>query len=273
MSELAKRILFAVPAAAIFLAVTWYGGWYFLGFIILVALFIQREIGIICGKAGFKPDDFFPYTIALWILLVPVLPHAFEIGILIFLLFVGIQVFKQSDHHIEEFISTLFCGLYAPLGLLMLLMIRNTGASETGFILTVSLLLMVWGNDVFAYFGGKYLGSHLLAPNISPKKTWEGFLFGVGGAAVGLLIAVYLIPIAFPIPLLAALPLAVAVSIFGPLGDLAESKLKRAAGVKDASNILPGHGGFLDRFDALILAAPAFYLYIYLLEVMGYAGF
>lgn len=273
MSELLKRILFAIPAAAIFLTVTWFGDWYFAGTIIFITLFIQRELSIICGKAGFKPDDFFPYTIALWVLLIPTLPHAFEVGLIIFLLFAAVQVVKQSDHQIEEFISTLFCGLYAPLGFLTLLMIRNFGTTETGFLLTVSLLLMVWGNDVFAYFGGKNFGSRLLAPKISPKKTWEGFLFGILGAAVGLLIAIYLLPFEFPASLAATMPLAVFVSTFGPLGDLAESKLKRAAGVKDSSNILPGHGGFFDRFDALILAAPAFYVYIYFLEVMGYVSF
>lgn len=273
MNELLKRILFAVPAAAFFLWVTWLGGWYFSGLIIGIALIAQREMNIICGKAGFKPDDFFPYTIALWILLIPNLPYAFEIGLVIFLMFVALQVFKQSAHNTEEFISTLFCGMYASLGFLILMVIRNTGLSETGFILTVSLLLMVWSNDILAYFGGKYLGSHLMAPRISPKKTWEGFFFGFAGAVIGLLIAIYLLPLDYPITLAYALPLTVLVSIFGPLGDLAISKLKRAAGVKDTSNLLPGHGGLLDRFDALILAGPAFYVYLHFLTVMGYVGF
>lgn len=273
MSELLKRILFAVPAAAFFLWITWLGGWYFSGVIIGIGLLALRELSMVCGKAGFKPDDFFPYTIGLWILLIPYLPHAFEIGLIIFLLFVAMQVFKRSDHHMEEFVSTLFCGVYASLGLLMLIIIRNSGSSETGFILTLSLLLMVWGNDVFAYFGGKYLGSRLMAPKISPKKTWEGFLFGFAGAVSGLLITTYLVPINYPVGLFYALPFAILVSTFGPLGDLAVSKLKRAAEVKDTSNILPGHGGFLDRFDALILAGPAFYIYLYFLNVMGYVGF
>src|SRR5699024_6234076 len=145
--------------------------------------------------------------------------------------------------------STLFCGMYAPTGLLLLLLVRNLGSSETGFVLTIALLLMVWGNDVFAYFGGKQFGRRLLAPSVSPKKTWEGFFSGFIGAFAGLLITFYLIPMSFPTELVQALPLVVLVSIFGPIGDLAESKLKRAAGVKDTSNILPGHGGFLDRFD------------------------
>ncbi|MGK7370162.1 MAG: phosphatidate cytidylyltransferase [Candidatus Halalkalibacterium sp. M3_1C_030] len=273
MSELAKRILFAVPAAAIFLYVTWIGGWTFAALIIAIGMLMQHEMINVSTKAGFKPDDFFPYTIGLWILLVPVLPHAFEIGVGIFLVFTGVQIFKNPSEGIGEMVSTLFCGIYAPLGMLMFLMTRNLGETETGFVLTLSLLLMVWGNDIFAYFGGKYTGSHLMAPDISPKKTWEGFIFGVIGAVSGLLIVIYLVPIAFPVTVPYALPLALLLSIFGPLGDLAISKMKRAAGLKDTANILPGHGGFLDRFDALILAAPAFYLYIYFLEVFGYAAF
>lgn len=273
MKELTRRILFAFPAAGLFLYVVWLGGWIFTVVMAVITLFIQQELSTIAGKADFKPDNFFPYTIGIFIILVPVLPHAFEIGIGIFLLFIGIQVFKNPATGIREMVSTLFCGIYAPLGLLMLLMIRHLGTPETGFALTVGLLLMVWGNDVFAYFGGKYLGSHLLAPKVSPKKTWEGFFFGVVGAVAGLIIVRYAISLTFPLPLPSALPLAILVSIFGPIGDLAESKLKRAAGVKDASNILPGHGGFLDRFDALILAAPAFYLYIRYLEIAGYASF
>lgn len=270
MSELAKRVLFAVPAAAVFLYVTWLGGWVFTALIIAIAMFIQYEITSVSAKAGYKPDDFFPYTIALWLLLLPVLPHAFEIGVGIFLLLVGIQVLKNPEEGIQEVVSTLFCGIYAPLGLLMFLVTRDLGTSETGFVLTLSLLLMVWGNDVFAYFGGKYLGSHLMAPAISPKKTWEGFMFGIVGAATGLLITIYLVPISYPITAFYALPLAILISIFGPLGDLSVSKMKRAADVKDTANILPGHGGFLDRFDALILAAPAFYLYVYFLKVWGH---
>lgn len=273
MSELTKRILFALPAAALFLYITWIGNFYFVGLIVLIALFIQRELSIISDSAGFKPDYFFPYTIGLWILLTPFLPHPFAIGMAIFLLFVSFQVFKTGDRALKELVSTLFCGIYAPLGLLTLLLIRNTGSSETGFVLTVSLLLMIWGNDIFAYFGGKAIGKHQLAPTVSPNKTWEGFFFGILGAFVGLFLVIYTVPFEYPVSILAVAPAAILVSIFGPIGDLTESRIKRAANVKDASNILPGHGGFFDRFDALILAAPAFYLYLYLLKVLGYASF
>ena len=273
MSELAKRILFAAPAAAFFIYITYLGEFYFVGLLVLISLFIQRELSVMSGSAGFTTDPYFPYTIGLWVLLSPFLPHPLVIGLAIFLIFVSLQVFKVGDRGIKSLVSTFFCGIYAPIGLLALLLVRQWGDSETGFILTISLLLMVWGNDVFAYFGGKTFGKKALAPTVSPNKTWEGFFFGIVGALVGLLIAFYAIPIAYPAGLWQMLPVVLLISTFGPIGDLTESRLKRAANVKDASDVLPGHGGFFDRFDALILAAPAFYIYFYCLNLAGYVTF
>jgi len=273
VSELTKRILFAVPAAILFLYITWVGSFYFMGLVVLIMLFIQHELSSISTKAGFKPDNFFPYTIGLWVLLSPFLPHALIIGIVIFLLFLAFQVFKSGDRALKALISTTFCGLYASVGLLTLLMIRETSTPTTGFVLTISLLLMVWGNDIFAYFGGKAFGKNKLAPSVSPNKTWEGFFSGIVGAVLGLALVVNVSPYALPVSIWALAPAALLVSIFGPIGDLTESRLKRAANVKDASHIFPGHGGVFDRFDALILAAPAFYCYLYLLEIIGYVSF
>lgn len=270
MGELTKRILFAVPAAALFLYVTWIGQIYFTGLVILLTLFIQRELAILMGRAGYKADDYFPYTMGLLMLLSPYLAHTQLLFIILFLLFIGIQLLKSGDRGITEMIPSFFSGVYAPAGFLCLILIRNMDTHETGFVLTLTLLLMVWGNDVFAYFGGKQFGRRLLAPAISPGKTWEGFLFGILGAVAGLLIVNYLVPIPLPAPLVMLLPGAILISIFGPIGDLTESRLKRAAGAKDSSDILPGHGGFFDRFDALLLAAPAFYIYLELLKIIDY---
>lgn len=273
MSELAKRVLFAVPAAILFLYITWVGSFYFVALVVLIGIFIQHELSAVMDTAGYKPDPFFVYLIGVWVLLSPIVAHPLLIGLAVFLGFVAVQVFKTGDRALRELISSTFCGLYAPLGLVTLLMVRRMGPPETGFILTLSLLLMVWGNDVFAYFGGKAFGKHKLAPSASPNKTWEGFLFGILGALVGLGLAFYAVPIAFPATMLTIAPATVLVSIFGPIGDLTESRIKRAANVKDASQLLPGHGGVFDRFDALILAAPAFYCYLILLKIIGYVSF
>jgi len=270
MTELAKRITFAVPAAALFLFLVWMGGWYVKGLIILVTFFTIYECITIFSSGKKQVDGFFPFTFGLWILLSPELPHALPIGITIFVTFVIIQLLKKSDHTLSLLSTTLFCGFYAPIGFLTFLVIRNTGSSMDGFLLVLALLLAVWGNDVFAYFGGKWLGKHLLVPDISPKKTWEGFWSGFAGALVGISIPLFLLPYPFPLTFLQALPVVLIVSIFGPLGDLTASKLKREAGLKDASHLLPGHGGFLDRFDALILAAPGVFIYLLLLQELGY---
>lgn len=273
MTDLAKRVLFAVPAAVFFLWITWLGSWYFNVLIIIIGLLIQHEIIDLGAKSGHPPNVVFSYLLALWVMLYPWLPHFGYWGVTLFLLFVVVEVFNHSEKRIARLTGTLYFGIYAPLGMLSIMMIRGLGYNETGFALTLMLLLMVWGNDIFAYFGGKYLGKHAFAPKISPKKTWEGFGFGFLGALVGLLIAIYALPYHFPLTLGWALPLFVISSIFGPMGDLTESKIKRAAGVKDSASILPGHGGFFDRFDAMILCAPALLIYLKIIELLGYAQF
>jgi phosphatidate cytidylyltransferase len=273
LSELLKRILFAVPAAILFIFLTWIGGWYFKGFIILIGFFIQQEVMRLMSSSGNPTDQYFPYTIGLWVMLFPSIPFAVEIGLGILLLFIAVQTFNTSEDSITQLSTTFFAGLYAPVGLLCLMMIRDLGTNETGFLLTIATVLMVWGDDIFAYFGGRTFGKRKLAPNISPNKTWEGFISGYLGCFVGLAIAFYAIPVETNFTMTLALPLILFVGTFGPIGDLIESKIKRKAGAKDSSNLLPGHGGFFDRFDALLLVAPAVYVYLKLIQEFGYVSF
>ncbi len=114
-----------------------------------------------------------------------------------------------------------------------------------------------WGNDTLAYFAGRALGRHQLYPRISPKKTWEGFAGGVLGSVLGALVVRF-----YFLPHLSAetcVILGLGASLLGPAGDLCESMLKRAAGVKDSGKLLPGHGGLLDRIDALLFVVPWVY--------------
>lgn len=126
--------------------------------------------------------------------------------------------------------------------------------------------LVVMGSDVGAYYTGRAFGRHKLAPRVSPGKTWEG---AIGGMAASLLLATLAHFWFFQeMSLKATLPLAAVLNIFGVVGDLTESALKRGAGAKDAANILPGHGGVLDRLDSLLFNAPVIYYFalIYFLE-------
>ena len=130
-----------------------------------------------------------------------------------------------------------------------------------GTALLFYLLLVISCSDIFAYFGGKKFGKSLLAPSISPKKTWEGSFFGVvGGGIVGAVFGELTMSMFW----LYGLVLAMLLAIVGQLGDLVESKIKRLCNVKDSGTLLPGHGGILDRIDGHMLAAPVFY---YLLQL------
>ena len=121
---------------------------------------------------------------------------------------------------------------------------------------TLLLFAIIWVGDAAAYYVGRALGQHLLAPKVSPKKTVEGAVAGmIGSLAVGTLAAVWV----FHEPWMRLVGISAVTGVAGQLGDLAESVLKRSAGVKDSSSILPGHGGILDRLDSLLFAAPVFY--------------
>jgi len=124
-------------------------------------------------------------------------------------------------------------------------------------------LFVTFASDSSAYFIGSAIGKHLLAPGVSPKKTWEGAAGGIIGAiSVGLLLVMLL---KLPITYLQAIPLSIAVSIFGQLGDLLESLFKRRTGIKDSGRAMPGHGGFLDRMDSVVFAGVFVYYYVSML--------
>ncbi len=130
-----------------------------------------------------------------------------------------------------------------------------------GTVMIFYLLFVISFSDIFAYFGGKRFGKSMLAPTISPKKTWEGSFFGVvGGGLVGAVFGEITMSMFWFYGML----LAMALAVLGQLGDLIESKIKRLCNVKDSGKILPGHGGILDRIDGHMFAAPVFY---YLLKL------
>ena len=126
---------------------------------------------------------------------------------------------------------------------------------------SIAALVITWANDTLAYFAGRFLGRHKLYPEVSPNKTWEGFFGGMVGSVVGMFIARAFF---FPVFTVAdCLVLGIVGGILGPIGDLCESMLKRAYGVKDSGRIIPGHGGILDRIDALLFNAPLVFGYVH----------
>jgi len=150
---------------------------------------------------------------------------------------------------------TVFGAVYTGFLLAYIPLIIRTFSS--GMILALTLVVSVWVNDMSAYFIGSLVGRHKLAPHISPKKSWEGFLAGTAGTLAVWALAP-LVP-GFSLDLGPALMTGIAIAISSVIGDLAESRMKREAGVKDSGDSLPGHGGFLDRLDSLILVGLVAY--------------
>jgi len=122
-------------------------------------------------------------------------------------------------------------------------------------------LFATFGSDTAAYFIGRAIGRHKLAPNISPGKTWEGAIAGLFGAVIISLLFTLNTPLQLPLNYGQAILLGLLISVFGQLGDLAESLLKRNSGVKDSGSLMPGHGGLLDRMDSVVFAGVVVYLY------------
>lgn len=138
-------------------------------------------------------------------------------------------------------------------------LIRLHNDFPEGYKLVFFLLLVVWLGDTGAYYVGKQFGKHKLSPRISPKKTIEGLIGGVSASVIAAIVIHYTFFPAFP--LMHAVIAGVLLSIAGVIGDLAESMWKRSAAVKDSGTLIPGHGGFLDRFDSILFTAPILYCY------------
>ncbi len=135
--------------------------------------------------------------------------------------------------------------------------VRLHGTGREGPLLLLFALVITWVGDTAAYFVGRSIGKHMLVPQLSPKKTWEGTVASfVGSVIVALIFARYM-----TVPLRHLLGMAAVGNVAGQVGDLLESAYKRSAGMKDSGSLLPGHGGVLDRIDALILAIPVVWYY------------
>lgn len=211
-------------------------------------------VGILGNWAITGPVIFFTDDVRLWISIAAGLPL---IALLTMLAKPGEMKEVPSRAGLLSF-GLLYTGvLPAFVGLLRF---QDHGSHLIILILTISFM-----GDTGAYFSGRFLGRHKLYPSVSPKKTWEGAIGGLFASAGGAAIVHFvLLP---ELPLVHALILGAVLGALGQAGDLCESMLKRAYDVKDSGNILPGHGGILDRIDALLFAAAGLYLYTVWLDL------
>ncbi len=206
---------------------------------------------------AFAFDGFFnssEWSIAISLFCIAIIP----------LIFIA-EIFRNTGNPMVNIAITLMPLLYiaAPIALLSGIPIQICGG-EWSPIVMLLYIIVVWSNDIFAYLMGVTCGKHLLCKHISPKKTWEGFFGGVIGS---LLIA---IAVAHLLTQDVAMWIGISIiaSITGVLGDLVESSFKRSVEIKDSGSLMPGHGGWLDRFDSLILSAPFVFVYLLILTLI-----
>ena len=169
-----------------------------------------------------------------------------------------IELFHDSETPVRNVATTLMAVFYVAYPISLMLFIPGLITGEWTAEAFLFYLFIVWGNDVFAYLTGVSIGKHKMAPRISPKKSWEGFIGGIVGALVMGAIGSFVVGGGLGL----WLGLAVVVAVTSVFGDLVESMFKREANIKDSGNIIPGHGGILDRFDALLISTPFAFVYL-----------
>ena len=188
-------------------------------------------------------------------------PGATSAVTLLLMIAVGAWFVLTPRANISDASVTVFGAAYTGLLFSAVVTIRSANHGFEGALLTIGVMGSVWLNDATAYLVGSRLGRHKLAPRISPNKSWEGLWGGIVGSCIVWLILAALGTCGVTLPL--ALVGGILCAVAGVVGDLFESRLKRAAGVKDSGNLIPGHGGMLDRSDSMLFACMTAYFVLY----------
>jgi phosphatidate cytidylyltransferase len=273
MSDSVRRVLTALIAAPVVLGIAYVGGWAFAALIAAIGLVAQSEVYDIARASGVQPLAAVGYALGGLAVAGVLWPGAWAIALAVTVAFIALApFFLEREAFLANLTTTLAAALY-PTGLLgALVAIRAGRGAETdalaAFFLVMMTLFLVWATDIFALYTGKAIGKTKLAPDISPNKTWEG---SVGGAVAAGLVAIgFKLTGAVDLAWIHVGGVVLICGVISQAGDLAESQIKRSAGVKDASSILPGHGGLFDRFDSMAVAAPLTFLYLtYVAGVFG----
>jgi phosphatidate cytidylyltransferase len=266
---LRSRVLVAVILLPIGIAVIYFGGWVFIAFVALILALAAWEYSRISILSDYQPGTVIAMIGAACLALGRGWNEFESAPLIISLLIIASMSYhmlayeRGRDQAGTDFAITLTAALYPGWLGAYLVSIRSLPA---GFWWLLLVLPCVWLADSGAYFVGRAVGRHKLSPRLSPKKTWEGYLAGVIVGTIGAVGLVYLWRIwaepAFSITPLQAALLGFLLSATTTLGDLGESMIKRQSGVKDSSNLLPGHGGVFDRIDSWLWAGLIGYYFI-----------
>ena len=279
MKNLMVRTLSGLVLVAVFVGAVLGSQWSFGALLLLILVGGQTEFYKLARETGLSPQRWMGLAVGVLLFALnfivfrqfsrsvtdeaggAVLYLLLYIGLLLPTLFVC-ELFRRSATPLANLGATLLGVLYVAVPLSLLLYVPVLAGDGVWRPETVlCYIFIIWANDVFAYLGGMTFGRHRLCERLSPKKSWEGFFGGLAGAVATGLAAAYALDANYWV----WGGLALVASLSGVAGDLVESMFKREAGVKDSGQVIPGHGGVLDRFDALLLSAP--YVFLYLLLV------
>ena len=279
MKNLMVRTLSGLVLVAVFVGAVLGSQWSFGALLLLILVGGQTEFYKLARETGLSPQRWMGLAVGVLLFALnfivfrqfsrsvtdeaggAVLYLLLYIGLLLPTLFVC-ELFRRSATPLANLGATLLGVLYVAVPLSLLLYVPVLAGDGVWRPETVlCYIFIIWANDVFAYLVGMTFGRHRLCERLSPKKSWEGFFGGLAGAVATGLAAAYALDANYWV----WGGLALVASLSGVAGDLVESMFKREAGVKDSGQGIPGHGGVLDRFDALLLSAP--YVFLYLLLV------
>lgn len=251
-----KRTISALIGAPIFLGLIYLGGQYTAFLVAILTFLALREFMQIGERMGMRPwSKLTKLVTAFWLISLLIGGAEWMVTVLVFWLLIalGRLALTYPRTSLPEASFNILAVLYAVVLLSHLYLLRQL---PNGLEWTFLTVLLVWSTDIGAYLIGRQFGSHLLAPQVSPKKTVEGSL---GGLVFSIAVALVFWRIVGGASWITYIFLGVIITISGQIGDLFESALKRSAGVKDSGKLIPGHGGILDRFDSLIFALPLVY--------------
>jgi len=259
MSNAVSRLVVAAAAIPLVLGIVYLGGWWMFALVTVAAAVGLHEFWLLSRPLSpLAAAGYLGGMLALvgaetggigWMIggALIAFPFAFAMK--------GISETRQAPT--ASISATVMGAVWIGVGLSFLLLVR--GLPLHGRLATYTVVLAIWAGDTFAYFGGRLLGRHRMAPNTSPGKTWEGFVIGTAATVFVAFVALYKSNF---LTIGESIVLGAVIAVAAPLGDLFESMLKRDAGVKDTGRLLGGHGGMLDRIDAVLFAAPAAYFCI-----------
>jgi phosphatidate cytidylyltransferase len=271
MSNGLIRILVAVIAIPIILAASYFGGYLFLLFILVISLISFYEFSLLARNKNMHVNlivgliSVFIFVVNSYLKLID---NYTSLLIIISALCV-IELFRNKNSALLNLGGTLLGVLYIGLFSSALISIREfyipreENYSQGGFLI-ISIFAAIWICDSAAYYIGTAFGKHKLLPRVSPNKSWEGAIAGFVFAIIAMIVS-KLIVLDF-ISWNSAIGMGIIVGVLGQIGDLIESLFKRDSGVKDSSDLIPGHGGIFDRFDSLIFSAPLILILLILLE-------